>query len=309
MKKKRILSTVMTLAMLALTACNPLSFFTSENESSSNDNSQKTDILLPPPNLSDGFINSLDKLNYYSARKTVDDYLTNQAVKTTAWGTLYSSESNADSDYGEDIIDSNYGEDVSEKAENGYEQPDSVDTQRPQDTDTKVYYDLYEWGGFTVKRTVYFQIELSDETAFLGANLGTGIVEVAISIGELHDDLNMITFRNGDKFFSCMYHGYKGINEETQAEKYVFAAYRYIEGFYYVKDLQYKFFQFHVEVGELGDAVFTCDYRNSGYENEPVTVVENSTYCIDKEVTYTIAELEEYFHPSVTTDSANELSA
>lgn len=210
---------------------------------------------------------------------------------------------------GEDTVDSDYGEDVSAPPEYSdsaeTETDNSVD--RPQDTDTKVYYDLYGWGGFTVKRTIYFQIELSDETAFLASRLGTGIVEVAISMGDIYDDLNMITFRNGDNFFSCMYHGYEGINEKTGAEKYAFAAYRFIEGFYYVKDLQYEHFEFHIEVGTVGDAAFRCDYRHTGFENEPVTVVKNSTYCIDKEVTYTIEELEEYFNPSVTTDSASEL--
>ena len=307
MKKIRILCAVMALTTLAFSACNPLISLSSDSQTSQNESSQKQDILLPPPSLSAGFINSLDKFNYYAARKTVDDYLATKAVKTTNWGTLYSGEAVVDSAYDEDIPTNDYGEDTSAKEENGYEPPDSIDTNRPQDTETKVYYDLYSWHTFTMKRTIYFQIELSDENAFLGANLGTGIVEVAITMGDIHDDLNMITFRNGDKFFSCMYHGYMGINEETQADKYSFAAYRYIEGFYYVKDLQYKHFQFHIEVGAMGDAVFTCDYRHSGYENEPVTVVENSTYCINKEVTYTLEELEEYFNPSAQTDSANEL--
>lgn len=307
MKKTRILCTLLALTTLAFSACNPLVSLSSNSQNSQTESQQKEDILLPPPNLSAGFINSLDKFNYYAARKTVDDYLATKAVKTTDWGAWYSGEAAIDSSYDEDIPDSGYGEDTSEKEENGYEPPDSIDANRPQDTDTKVYYDLYSWHSFTMKRTIYFQIELSDENAFLGKNLGTGIVEVAITMGDLHDDLNMITFRNGDKFFSCMYHGYMGINEETQADKYAFAAYRYIEGFYYVKDLQYKHFEFHIEVGAIGDAVFTCNYQHSGYENEPVTVVENSTYCIDKEVTYTLEELEDYFNPSVQTDSASEL--
>ena len=307
MKKTRILCVLMALTTLAFTACNPLALLTTDSQTSQTESQQKEDILLSPPTLSAGFINSLDKLNYYAARKTVDDYLATKAVKTTDWGVWYSGEAAVDSVYDEDIPDSGYGEDTSEKEENGYEPPDSIDTNRPQDTDTKVYYDLYSWHSFTMKRTIYFQIELSDENAFLGKNLGTGIVEVAITMGDIHDDLNMITFRNGDKFFSCMYHGYMGINEETQADKYAFAAYRYIEGFYYVKDLQYKHLEFHIEVGAIGDAVFTCNYQHSVYKNEPVTVVENSTYCIDKEVTYTLEELEEYFNPSIQTDSASEL--
>lgn len=301
MKKTHILFTLLALTSIVFSACNPLSFLSSDTQNSQSESSPGQDILLPPPNLSAGFINSLDKLNYYAARKTVDDYLADKAVKTNAWGTLYSGEATVDSDYGEDVSDAPEYSDSTET--------DTASAQRPQNTETKVYYDLYDWGEFTINRTIYFQIELSDETAFLGAHLGTGIVEVAISMGDIHDDLNMITFRNGDNFFSCMYHGYYGINEDTHAEKYAFAAYRFIEGFYYVKDLQYEHYEFHIEVGTAGDAVFRCDYRATGDENEPATVVENSTYCIDKEVTYTIEELEAYFNPSLTTDSASELSA
>lgn len=310
--KLRFVSATLALAMttFAFSACNPLAFLTSDIQSSEQQSSQEKDLPPPPPDVSTGFINSLDKLNYYAARKTIDDHLASKAVRNTTWGSLYSGEAANDSDYGEDSIDSDYGEDVSDTPEY-YDsaETDTASAQRPQDTDTKVYYDLYNWGAFTVKRTIYFQIELSDDTAFLGSRLGTGIVEVAISMGDIYDDLNMITFRNGDDFFSCMYHGYEGVNEETLAEKYAFAAYRFIEGFYYVKDLQYEHYEFHIEVGAVGDAVFTCDYRHTGTDNEPVKVVENSTYCIDKEVTYTIEELESYFNPSVKTDSASELSA
>lgn len=300
-KKMRFLYTALALTLSALIfpSCDPLTFFTSESNNSSSSSEQ--DILLPPP--SAGFINSLDKLNYYAARKTINDHLVNKAVKAGGYAEEIS---------GDSTVDSGYGEDVSAPPEyNSSEEmeTDSTSIQRPQDTDTKIYYDLYDWGAFTVKRTVYFQIELSDETAFLASRLGVGRIEVAVAIGDIYDDLNMITFRNGDRFFSCMYHGYYGINDDTGAEKYAFAAYRYIEGFYYVKDLQYEHYEFHIEISPQSDAVFRCEYRHSGDEDETVTVLKNSTYCIDKEVTYTIEELEEYFNPSVQSDSANEVSA
>lgn len=304
--KKRLRFFYATLALTAATlvfsACNPLSLLQFQTNDSQQGSSETQDILELPPVNAAGMINSLDKLNYYAARKTIGDHLANKAVKSGGYAEEWS---------GDVIIDSNYGEDVSETPESGdsAEPTDSAETQRPQDTDTKVYYDLYSWGTFTVKRTVYFQINLTDENGFLASRLGVGNVEVAISMGGLYDDLNMITFRNGDRFFSCMYHGYEGINEDTGAEKYAFAAYRFIEGFYYVKDLQYEHYEFHIEVGALGDAIFNCNYRYTGEADEQVTVIKNSTYCIDKEVTYTIEELEEYFNPSVKADSASERNA
>ena len=271
-------------SLLAFSACNLSLIFPTSGKESTENPPPKPDIVDTTLGRN-GLIDSLGKWNYYAAKKTIADYGTPAPLHANAFTS------------GKILPLSGFGYEDSEG--NVWEDPtDKEDTQSattpPPDTEDIVYYDLYEWGEFTVQRTVYFQMELTDETAFLGSRLGVGTVEVAVALGDNHDDLNMITFRSGDNFYSCMYHGYEGLNEETGAEKYAFAAYRYIDGFYYVKNLKWEHYEFHLEVGN-GDAVFRCQYRHTGDEDEQVRVIENTTYCIDKTVTYTIEELENYF--------------
>lgn len=102
----------LTMATLTFSACTLLGLVppTGGSSSSSGESSSsiEQDILtppLPPPSTSTGIINSLDKLNYYAARKTIDDHLGNKAVKSIG---------NAEEFSGEDVVDSIYGEDTSE---------------------------------------------------------------------------------------------------------------------------------------------------------------------------------------------------
>ena len=240
-----------------------------------------------------GLINSLGKWNYYAAKKTIADYgITPTASLSSTAPALIIPTTNM----GYDESTPEFWVDSEEAETSQIDTPSqSQDPSRPQDTEDVRYYDLYSWGELTIERTVYFQMELTDETAFLGRILGTGTVEVAVALGDYLADLSMITFRNGDNFYSCMYHGYEGVNEETGAEVYSFAAYRYIEGFYYVKNLKYEHYKFYLEIRE--DSVdFYCDYSHSGEENEQVRVIKGTSYCIDQKVTYTIEELEAYFN-------------
>ena len=300
--KKRFLtatSLVFTCA-LCFTACNPLAFLSSDSTSSTTE---------PPPTPESfdtslgkkGLINSLGKWNYYAAKKTIADYgATPTALPFSTTPALIIPTTNMGYDEStQDIwVDSEEPETITSEMDTP-SQPQGPS--RPQDTEDVRYYDLYSWGELTIERTVYFQMELTDETAFLGRILGTGTVEVAVALGDYLADLSMITFRNGDNFYSCMYHGYEGFNEKTGAEVYSFAAYRYIEGFYYVKNLKYEHYKFYLEIRE--DSVdFYCDYRHSGEENEQVRVIEGTSYCIDQKVTYTIEELEAYFNG----ENANE---
>lgn len=247
--------------------------------------------LKNPPEVDGRLINSLDKLNYYAAMKTIMDY---QGGKGNLMAVQMAKTVIADDDkIGEDSESQNdiqYDDDQSGTNESNGNESSTL----PEDDGNKFYYDLYQWGSYTVNRTIYFKIELTDANGFLASRLGTGTVEVVISIGDNYDDLNMITFRNGDKFFSCMYHEYDGIDEQTGAEKFCFAAYRYIEGFYYVKQLDLEHYKFYVKIGK-DNVDFYCDYLYTGEETENVSVVKNSGYCIEKTVTYTIEELESYF--------------
>lgn len=306
--KKLAKHACLILSTLCLSACNIATFFSLDNDSS-------TPKLVPGEMLNtnlgrNGLIDSLGKWNYYAAKKTVADY----GKTPTAYQSLKTSSlirPMASSDYHVDSV-GNEGFDKEDTPETPNTPPMDTDTEvepsipdRPQDTDTVRYYDLYTYGELTIERTVYFQMELTEEDGFLARHLGVGTVEVAVALGDYLADLSMITFRNGENFYSCMYHGYEGFNEETGAEIFSFAAYRYIDGFYYVKNLQWEHYKFYLEVGADGIA-FYCDYTYSGETTETVRVIEGSNYCIDQTVTYTIEELEAYFNGENVDETATE---
>ena len=271
-----------------LSSCDTLAFFNSASQENLPPTSETTSEIIDTTLGKSGLINSLSKWNYYAAKKTIADYGTtptsyafsdNSALATPISNVYY-----------DDSADAEHTEEETSK-----EETQSAETNRPQDTDDVRYYDLCDFGELTIERTVYFQMELTDENGFLTRHLGVGTVEVAVALGDYLADLSMITFRNGDKFYSCMYHGYCGINEKTNAEIYAFAAYRYIDGFYYVKNLQYEHYEFYLEVGAT-DVDFYCKYQHTGEEDEQVKVLKGTNYCIDQKVTYTIEELEAYFN-------------
>ena len=284
LKKKLCTATALVFACTTcFTACNPLAFLISNTQESTPPTPDIIDTTLGKS----GLINSLSKWNYYAAKKTIADY----GIAPTSYAfsdnsALATPMSNV---YYDDSADAEYPEEETSK-----EETQSAETNRPQDGDGVYYYDLCDFGELTIERTVYFQMELTDENGFLARHLGVGTVEVAVALGDYLADLSMITFRNGDKFYSCMYHGYYGFNEKTHAEVYAFAAYRYIDGFYYVKNLKYQHYEFYLEVSAT-DVDFYCKYQHMDEEDEQVKVLKDTSYCIDQKVTYTIEELEAYF--------------
>ena len=287
--KQKFLATVAAIfaCTACFSACNPLTFFSSTSQETP-DSPPPTSEIVDTTLGKSGLINSLSKWNYYAAKKTIADYGITPASYTfsdnSALATPISNVYYDDSEY-----------EQPPEGDIPKEETQSTETNRPQDTDDVRYYDLCDFGELTVERTVYFQMELTDENGFLARQLGVGTIEVAVALGDYLADLSMITFRNGDKFYSCMYHGYYGINEKTNAEIYAFAAYRYIDGFYYVKNLQYEHYEFYLEVGANG-VDFYCKYQHTGEEDEQVQVIDGTSYCIDQKVTYTIEELEAYFN-------------
>ena len=294
-KKKLFTASAFIFACVTcLTACNPLTLLSSSTQESTPPTTEIIDTSLGKR----GPINSLSKWNYYAAKKTIADYGTTPiAHEFPECYTLAKSLSNV---YYDDSADAEYPETNIPK-----EETQSAETNRPQDSDDVRYYDLCNFGELTVERTVYFQMELTDENGFLARQLGVGTIEVAVALGDYLADLSMITFRNGDKFYSCMFHGYYGLNEKTGAEVYAFAAYRYIDGFYYVKNLKYEHYEFYLEVSAT-DVDFYCKYRYTGEDDEQVKVLKGTSYCIDQKVTYTIEELEAFINGETAEKSPTE---
>ena len=178
----------------------------------------------------------------------------------------------------------------------------STDTRYPvqmsvkEAVDTVYYEELSPTAVFTVTGAVFFRIQVDDEACFLASKVGTGTVDVVITENNFEP---MITFKNGDRFFTCCQNaGY--------IDGMLFSTHKYIEGFYFAKNFGQKNYSFRIYYND-----FTLDYQNSKalrietYESitdlgemEAEFPVVGDTLITNKRASFTIAELERYFNES-----------
>lgn len=237
--------------------------------------------LLPPSVQGDGqrvSIRGLDQLSYYAAVRMIEG--TPQLVNQSMRG----------GNYGITLLASDYDTDKRE------EFPDTEttgpdETQIPPAVGEDIYYYALDPNEpFYINKVSMFQIELTDENGFLASKLGLGIVDVVILENCIWGE-NMITFRNGDNFFSCLSDG-GGIRQLG------FSTHKFVEGFFIVKNIEQENYGFYVDVDELGQAIaFHCGERENGGDRVDQNVKVVSTTVISNESRcFTVAELEEYFN-------------
>lgn len=225
---------------------------------------------------SDLKINSIDKLNYYTAMKALSDpsNLVSTASRQTAGGiTLLS----ATVTTGEPLPQ------IKQLADSGKD-------------DLKIqYYKLDPNDPFTVYTVVFFQIELDNSTGFLASKVGTGIVDVVITENSLEP---MITFRNGDRYYSCF-------QNSTFRNGKVYSSHKYIDGFYIVKNFAQENYSFtvtyenfnsdyvNVTAKSLVCSAFDTNIDHAADGRLPIV---SKTYISDQVVEMTIADLEAFFN-------------
>lgn len=174
-------------------------------------------------------------------------------------------------------------------------------TQPPEQSDPPeepeiYYYELDPDAVFYIEKVSFFQIELIDETGFLASKLGTGVVDVVITEGftDYYDD-PMITFKNGDRYFSCLLNG--GIRSDGSSYSYMeFSTHKYIEGFYIVKNFVQENYAFTVCIADDQVEYFECGNWDRGEHPDGILPVVSKTYVSNESIGFTIAELEEYFN-------------
>lgn len=246
--------------------------------------------LLPPsvqenePGLQ---ICGLDQLSYYAAIRMIGDTpkLANQSMTGGSYGIA--------------LLASGYDTDKREESP----EPETTgpdETQGPTVTpdpstppvigEDIYYYALDPNEPFYINKVSMFQIELTDENGFLASKLGLGIVDVVI----LEDCIwgeNMITFRNGDNFFSCLSDG-------GGVQRLGFSTHKYVEGFYIVKNIAQENYGFYIDLDAQGQAIaFECGERENGGDRVDQNVkVVSSTVISNEGRSFTVAELEEYFN-------------
>ena len=259
------------------------------NDSSEDPNNDKNHGEVVPPWLKGEeylTINSIDMLNYYSAIRVLEDpaEVKTMSAKGNAEIMLLSANTRTTSNMGIVLLSNTNDHGV------GYDSsPDKPTTNAPPSPKI-VYYELERDAVFTVSNVFFFQIELTDAKGFLASKVGTGTVDVVITKNDMED---LITFRNGDRYYSCCANG-----GSWDIGKWEFSTHKYVEDFCLVKNLEQDNYQFVIEFDRLGNATgIKCEpYKTGGPHADMNMSVVSSTHIASTNARFTIADLEEYFN-------------
>ena len=143
---------------------------------------------------------------------------------------------------------------------------------------------------FTITMYSYFTMSLNDPKGFLAQKLGgTGVVEVVITRNNFN---NMITFKKGERYYSCL--------QTVQTERAMsFSSHKYVSGFKLVENFDQENYEFTVYFD--GDRVvgMNCvrfigngDYK---YVADDIRVNDNFCFVIFQKQSFTAKELEKLF--------------
>ncbi len=220
-------------------------------------------------------INSVDKLNYYAAMQLLAD-----ASKLSA-----QSQNGIKAVPLLDLVGTDgipYEQDVPETTEGP---PVTNPTQPPHSTtppDEKIYYyEVDPTARFVINEVIFFQIELTDANGFLASKVGTGLVDVVITDNSLDP---MITFRNGDRFFSCLVNGHG-------SGTWRFSTHKYIQDFCIVKNLSQENYGFYISCEGEQATRFECGPTEKGGDRPDQNVrIASTTVVSHDRRAFTIAE-------------------
>lgn len=213
-------------------------------------------------------IDSMDKLNFYSAKKIIEDY-----------GLLPLASNRRPTAY-------------TLGAEDG--------TVLPLSGNLITHYEIDRYTKFTINMVTYFTIELLDENGFLANKLGgTGPVEVVVTDNDWMEMNDMITFKREDRYYTCMIGGGSYDHEAGQSSQ-EFITSKYISGFQIVKNYSQENYKFHVFYDGSKVTGFSCeDFKNDGittaYVPDTVHFIEDFCIVLYTKQTVTIDQLEAYF--------------
>ncbi|MBR2921951.1 MAG: hypothetical protein IKC10_01375 [Alphaproteobacteria bacterium] len=148
---------------------------------------------------------------------------------------------------------------------------------------------------FTTTMVTYFTIELNDEKGFLAQKLGgTGLVEVVVTQNDIDDLGKMITFKRADKYYTCLANG-GDYDPDTNNRSHEFSSHKYIDGFNIIKNLEQENYKFTVHYEGSKVTGFECAPFRSVPENyavDDVTFIEDFCVVLYTKQTFTIDELE-----------------
>jgi hypothetical protein len=238
-------------------------------------------------------VDSLDKVNYYAGMYLITRTHT-EAARFPSPGVILLAETTSDDDrpgVGYDAppdADRPADAPVVVPPDGGQQDPAKETIPPLTGYDDVIYYSLDPNERFTVSSVIYFCIELTDENGFLASRLGTGVVEVVITDNSLEP---MITFRRGERFYSCL-------NNGGGSGMMDFSTHKYIEGFNIVKNLAQENYRFDITFGEASVLAMRCS-RNEAMPSHPQCVPDDIVLLPNDSVwqtvsgSFTVAELDE----------------
>jgi hypothetical protein len=252
--------------------------------------------IKEPPVFSDvdsASINSLDEVNYYSAVCVIS--------KTPMPLGL------AAGNYRVELLNTNGDEpdggySDSSDGQGGNNGGGSEENNAGEFDEGVYYYYLSRDDVFSFDKVSMFKIELTDENGFLASIFGLGVVDVVISENCIWGD-SLITFKRGDKFFSCLSNGYAPDN--GNGASFEFSTHKFVDGFAIVKNIVQENYSFTVSISPEGQVVgFECGLSEQGGDRPDKNVeIASSTLVSSSGGRFTLAELEAYFKQDSSDDN------
>ena len=162
--------------------------------------------------------------------------------------------------------------------------PDSVDD--AESTVTQINPNT----AFNITMYCYFTITISDTSGFLAQKLGgTGSVEVVITRNDFND---MITFKKGERYYSCL--------QTASTDKAMsFSSHKYVDGFQLVENFDQENYEYIVYFD--GDKVLGMNcgrFEGDGnfrYVADDIKLNDNFCFVIHKKQSFTALQLEGLF--------------
>ena len=207
-------------------------------------------------------IDSMDMVNYYSALKILTD--------------------------SDPMIAAKFSFEISQ-----YEDFLNLSTSKNGTSDVH-YYKFNRNSFFSISQGTFFQIEVTEENNVLASLVGTGIVDVAIT----HNSIDpMITFRNEDRYFSCLRNG-EGSGLIDGIRYIEFSTSKQTDGFYITKKASgpiYSFLLIYDDNGAIREFYCFPEGQADQHDPEGPVAVAGKTYTIRKDDKISIDDLEQYF--------------
>lgn len=151
-------------------------------------------------------------------------------------------------------------------------------------------FDINPNAAFTITMYSYFTVTLNDSRGFLAQKLGgTGAVEVVITRNSFN---NMITFKKGERYYSCLQ---SSLTDKAMS----FSSHKYVSGFKLVENYDQENYEYTVYFD--GDRVIGINcgrFEGSGsFKYVADDMVYNDGFCfvIHKKQSFTAEQLEGLF--------------